>query len=239
MKRRIFLLTVACILTAGGEIAGASVMLPRVLSMMETKHAASVQTPIFTPTPTPIPKWYGDPAIWEPPPITNATIERFDLIGTTQRELINSLNTSPIASQATPDPANPGALAWGLAGFHWDGGVCYSPKTANVSYQITLTLPRWSPAPDGTVDVQLIEAWNALEQSIYVHEAGHAQIDTEDMVAINDHVHQLPNCSAVVSYIDDPTTHQKINDDQNAYHARLRADCRPEIGCIPRGWLGW
>ena len=31
----------------------------------------------------------------------------------------------------------------------------------------------------------------------------------------------------------------QLNADQDAYHARLHADCRPEIGCMPAGWMGW
>lgn len=72
---------------------------------------------------------------------------------------------------------------------------------------------------------------------IYVHEAGHVKISLDDWTAAMDYVHQLSSCAAAIAYF--PTAFQKMAADQDAYHARLRAECLPEIGCIPRGWLGW
>jgi hypothetical protein len=93
--------------------------------------------------------------------------------------------------------------------------------------------------PVGGVTIALVEKWNALEHALYTHEAGHVAIDVEDLAALNDQAHLSASCAALLAFWADPSIYDKLNADQNAYHARLRADCRPEVGCIPHGWLGW
>jgi len=100
-------------------------------------------------------------------------------------------------------------------------------------------LPKWLPPTDGSVKIPLVEAWNALAQVIYTHEAGHVAISIQDVAALNDQAHQLPSCQAVARFWANPSVWDKMNADQNAYHAWLRADCRPEMGCIPSRWMGW
>ena len=191
----------------------------------------SIPKPKSTPKPTPDTRWFGEPGIWQPPDIPGARIEYFTVSGSTQWELITSLNAN------SPKNPNGEIVGWGVAAWEHSGGTCYSPRTVDLPVDVVVTLPRWTPLPDGTVDQDLVTKWNALQQTIYVHEVGHVKIDIDDWTAAIDYIHQLSSCQAVINYI--PTAEQKIRDDNDAYHARLKADCRPEIGCFPRGWLGW
>ena len=190
-------------------------------------------------------RWFGSPALWQPPPIDNTDIRFFDVQGRTQAELISSLNAADICKTngpCLPDPANPNqsGTAWGLAGVVQGGSyLCYSPRTTTLHYREFLLLPRWSPIALGGVSIALVERWNALEMAIYVHEAGHVAIDIQDIAALNDQAHRLPTCQALIDFWSNPHVFDELDADQNAYHARLRADCRPEIGCIRAGWLGW
>jgi len=87
--------------------------------------------------------------------------------------------------------------------------------------------------------VTLVTRWNALEQMIYIHEAGHAAISNRDLADLGAQAQQLPSCDAVVAFWDSRATYSQLDADQAAYHARLHADCRPVIGCAPPGWIGW
>ena len=116
---------------------------------------------------------------------------------------------------------------------------CYAPSTTTIPFSEFVYLPRWSPPADGSVKIPLVEAWNALAQVIYTHEAGHVVIDQQYLAALNDQAHRLPSCQALFNFWDSPTVFGGVSAAQDAYHARLHADCRPEIGCIPPGWMGW
>ncbi len=189
-------------------------------------------------------RWYGSPALFSPPAISNTDIQFFELTGTTQQQLINSLDKSSICTTygpCAPDPAVPNGVAWGLEGSKpaISSYLCYSPRNTTIPYREFIVLPRWSPPTDGSVKIPLVEAWNALAQVIYTHEAGHVAIDQQDIAALNDQAHGLPNCAALISFWSSPSLFDKDNADQAAYHTRLHADCRPEIGCIPPNWMGW
>jgi Bacterial protein of unknown function (DUF922) len=187
-------------------------------------------------------RWFGSPALWVPPPIANADIERFEISGTTQGELIASLDNSSICSgqKCAPDPAVPNGVAWGLEGSRPGSAYrCYSPSSTTLIYRPFVLLPRWSPPADGTVRTALVQAWNSLLQVIYTHEAGHVAIDIQGVAALNDQAHQLGSCQELIDFWSSPSVFDKLNADQDAYHARLHADCRPEIGCMPAGWMGW
>jgi predicted secreted Zn-dependent protease len=189
-------------------------------------------------------RWFGSPALWQPPPIDNTDISYFEVKGSTQRELITSIGAADICKThgpCAPDPANPGGITLGLAGAApaVSSYVCYSPRTTTVPYRENVLLPRWSPLPLGGISVELLLKWNAFLKVIYVHEAGHVAIDIEDIAALNDQAHQLPSCQALFAFWDNPHVFDKLDADQNAYHARLRADCRPQIGCMTPGWMGW
>jgi hypothetical protein len=189
-------------------------------------------------------RWFGAPALWQPPPIENTDITFFDVKGSTQRELMTSIGAADICKThgpCAPDPLNPRGIALGLEGSSPAGTsyVCYSPRTTTVPYREFVLLPRWSPLPLGGISTNLVLRWNALLKVIYVHEAGHAAIDIQDIAALNDQARQQPSCQALFDFWNNPHVFDKVEADQNAYHARLRADCRPEIGCIPAGWMGW
>jgi predicted secreted Zn-dependent protease len=186
-------------------------------------------------------RWFGVPSLWVPPSIPSTTTEFFDVTGHTQRALIDSLNSSDICAKyggCTPDPAVPNGVAWGLEGETPFGFYCYSPRTTPVPFNVFVLLPRWSPFL-GSVTVTLVTRWNALEQMIYVHEAGHAAISNQDLAELGAQANQLSSCQAVFNFWDSRATYSKLQADQAAYHARLHADCQPEIGCAPPGWLGW
>lgn len=188
-------------------------------------------------------RWYGSPALFSPPAISNTDIRFFDVTGTTQPQLIDSLNKSSICTMygpCAPDPAVPNGVAWGLEGVEPGGTYsCYSPRTTTLVYREFTVLPRWSPPTDGSVKIPLVEAWNALAQVIYVHESGHVAITQQDIAALNDQAHGLPTCATLISFWANPSVFDKEAADQAAYHARLHADCRPEVGCIPYNWMGW
>lgn len=187
-------------------------------------------------------RWYGSPALFSPPAIGNTDINFFPVTGTTQAELLSSLNHSTLCTTHTcnPDPLVPGGITWALAGATGGGGYyCYSPASTTLAYREFVVLPQWSPPLDGTVKIPLVQTWNALAQVLYTHEAGHVAISQQDIAALNDQAHQLASCSALISFWSSPSVFDQLNADQAAYHARLRADCRPEIGCIPPGWMGW
>jgi hypothetical protein len=190
-------------------------------------------------------RWFGSPALWQPPPIDNTDIIFFDVKGSTQAELIRSLNGADICKTygpCLPDPANPNqsGIAWGLEGLVPGGYYqCYSPRSTTLAYREFVLLPKWSPLPLGGVSVELVLKWDALLKTIYVHEAGHVAIDITDIAALNNQAHRLPSCQALINFWSSPHVFDQLDADQNAYHARLRADCRPEIGCLPAGYLGW
>jgi hypothetical protein len=189
-------------------------------------------------------RWFWSPAVWQPPPIDNADISFFEVKGGTQRELIESLNAADICSTHGPcavDPANPGGTAWGLEGFApaVTSYVCYAPSTTTVPYREHVLLPRWSPMPLGGVSAGLVKRWNALLQVIYIHEAGHVAIDAKDIAALNDQAHQQSSCPGLFAFWDNPHVFDQLEADQAAYHVRLHADCRPEVGCFGAGWMGW
>jgi predicted secreted Zn-dependent protease len=133
-------------------------------------------------------------------------------------------------------------LAWGLEWFQFAGGnyyTCYAPSTTTLQFREYILLPRWTPAADGSVTIDLVERWNALAQVIYVHEAGHVAITKQDLAALNAQAHRLATCDALAAFWDSSHLFDKEAADQSAYDARLRADCRPEVGCIPPYWMGW
>ncbi len=188
-------------------------------------------------------RWYGSPALFSPPPIANTDIRFFAVTGSTQAELISSLNNSSLCTtyKCLPDPAAPSnGVAWAIGGgFTWPGYYCYAPATTTPAFQFLMVLPQWSPPIDGSVKIPLVEEWNALEQVLYTHESTHVAIAVQDLAQLVDYSHRLPSCRALIDFWDNPSVFDNLNADQNAYHARLRADCRPEIGCAPSGWMGW
>jgi predicted secreted Zn-dependent protease len=188
--------------------------------------------------------WTGSPALWQPPPISNTDFKFYTVTGITQQDLLSSMEAANICHKfggCAPDPAAPAGFALGLESFHPVGTyyTCYSPSTTTVPFWEEIVLPRWSPPADGSVKIAVVEAWNALEQVVYTHEAGHVAITKQDLKALNRQAQHLSSCQALFAFWNKPTIFNKEAADQLAYHARLRADCRPEVGCLPSGWMGW
>ena len=188
-------------------------------------------------------RWFGTPALYQAPAIANTVIEFFPVDGTSQLQIIYSLDHAGVCETygCAKDPANPSSIAWGLEWSQPAGGgyTCYSPRTTTLDYRQYVLLPRWTPPADGSVKIPLVEEWNALAKVIYIHESGHVAIDKEDIAALNAQAQKLATCDALFKFWNNPHVFDKLNADQLAYHARLRADCRPEVGCIPPGWMGW
>lgn len=186
--------------------------------------------------------WFGAPAVWAPPSTATFDVEYFAVHGRTQPELIASLDTDNLCKtyHCLPDPGQPGSSsAWALEGTEpVQDIVCYSARTATFQFRQFILLPLWAPAR-GTVAIRLVEAWNALLHVLYVHEATHASIAARDLQSLTDQSHHLATCAAFGAFWSNPHVFDQMDADQNAYHAQLRADCRPEIGCIPYGWMGW
>jgi len=187
-------------------------------------------------------RWLGEPAVWAPPPIAGTQIRFFTVTGNTQHQLIESLDGSGLCAtyRCLPDPAAPaGGSAWALQGGGFEATACYSPRTAIRTIESFVVLPKWVPKPSGGVTVSLVTRWNALQAVLYVHEATHAAIAIQDFTALNNQARLLPSCLAWVRFWSQPSLFAQEEADQNAFHARLRADCRPAIGCFVEGWLGW
>ena len=231
----------------GGELLSADYVVSKRVAARQAQAAAS-QKPVLLYNPEVQllqTRWFGTPAIYQPAPIANTTTMFFAVAGVTQDELYNSLNDAGICKKYGPcakDPANPTGSAWGLEWFQFAGGnyyTCYAPSTTTLQFREYMLLPRWTPAADGSVTIDLVERWNALAQVIYIHESGHVAITKQDLAALNAQAHRLATCDALGTFWDSSHVFDKEAADQAAYHARLRADCRPEVGCIPPYWMGW
>lgn len=186
--------------------------------------------------------WFGQPAVWVPPTTATFDVHYFVVRGVTQPELIASLRGANLCKiySCLPDPGNPGSSpALALEGMEpVQPVVCFSPRTATFQFRQYILLPQWSPAI-GSVAIRLVEAWNALMHVLYVHESTHASIAVRDLQSLINQSHQLATCSAWAAFWSNPHVFDQLDADQNAFHAMLRADCRPEIGCLPNGWMGW
>ena len=190
-------------------------------------------------------RWIGDPALWEPSGLpSNTSVAYFDLSGTSQEDLIQAFRDADICAKykCLVDPAVPAGLTLALEGngrLVPNSAYCYSPSGLTYSWAShTITLPRWTPK-FGTVKIELVQRWNALQAVLLTHEAGHVSVAEDWLSAENARSRQLASCSAALAFWSDPHLFDSLDAAQNAYHAKLRADCRPEIGCVPSGWMGW
>jgi len=183
--------------------------------------------------PGPDAPWFGTPPIWQPP---TRSIKYFDVTGTTQADLIDSLNRTA------------GTRAWAWTDLQARPIGCYLAlfPYQDRTHELIVHLPRWAPARNGSVRRGLVERWNALRQSLYAQEVGYIRIYGEDMQAIMEVVHALPDCPSILAYLNDGITWQKLDADRERIDADrvspLRGsfpNCRPESGCRPPGWMGW
>jgi hypothetical protein len=191
-------------------------------------------------------RWFGDPALWQPSGTpANTAVEFFDVNGSTQSELIDALDNDGLCQKygCAPDPAVPNNnTAWALESSRYidsSSPYCYSPRTLTYHWeQHWILLPRWRPKL-GSVKSSLVQRWNALEAVLFTHESGHVRVAEDWLAAENAQAEQLPSCDAAITFWGDPHLFDSLHAAQNAYHAKLRADCRPDVGCIPAGWMGW
>jgi hypothetical protein len=188
-------------------------------------------------------RWLGTPALWQAPkPPARTVMEFFKVTGSTPSEIARSIEDANICGGAygkcLEDPgAPPGGGAAALEWNTFPRTPCYSPRTATLVVTYHILLPRWQPPTDGSVTIQTVIAWNAVVQVLYTHEAKHQAIAAADYAAMNTLAHQQGSCAAAFAVWD--RGRAKLNADQLAYHAMLRKDCRPELGCLPYGWMGW
>lgn len=185
--------------------------------------------------PGPDAPWLGTPSIWQPPPV-GSSVEYFEVTGTAQADLIDSLNRVA------------GTRAWAWTDLQARPIGCYLAlfPYQDRTHEVIVHMPRWRPAPNGSVRRGLVERWNALRQSLYAQEAGYVHTYRADMQAIMEVVHALPDCPSILAYLNDGMTWQKLDADRERIDADrgspirgLSADCRPESGCRPPGWMGW
>lgn len=188
-------------------------------------------------------RWFGIPTLWRAPQLADTEFRFYDVSGSTPRELEDSMLAAKICDRfgpCLPDPGNPGGQALALQGTNTPGpGFCYSPQTSGFYYTYFILLPRWTPLPGGSVPIKTVVAWNALLSVLFTHEARHVAIAQADIAELNRESRAQPGCSAVAAFWSNPHLYDRLDADQNAFHAQLRADCRPELGCVPRGWMGW
>lgn len=182
--------------------------------------------------------WHGAPAIWRPPHIAifsgrNGFLTEmrfYDVSGTTQPALVDSLNRG-----ATD------RLGWARTDLRPDPIGCYPiiDPFQRLKYSIVVQFPRWSPPADGSVRVELVERWNALQHALYAREVGYVDMYRNAIEGIMTDVSGMPNCPSVVAYLNDPYTWQQVDTARDAFEKKLLRDCRPEAGCLPPGWQGW
>jgi hypothetical protein len=213
-----------------------------VVAGMRAAHSGA-PAPVAQSDPGPDAPWFGTPAIWQPPTIywqpptvKGATIEYFDVAGTTQVDLIDSLNRVA------------GTRAWAWTDLQPRPIGCYLAlfPYQDRTHEVIVHMPRWAPPRNGSVRLGLVERWNALRQSLYAQEVGYFDTYRDDIQAIMDEVHALPDCPSILAYLNDGMTWQRLQTDRQRIDAdrgsRMRgsvADCRPESGCRPQGWMGW
>src|SRR5579864_5804604 len=91
-------------------------------------------------------RWFGTPALWQPPPITNTDIQYFDVTGRTQADSVVSFKSANICKPYGPcavDPRNPSGYALGLdwESFLGDYYYCYTPASTTLNYREHVLLP--------------------------------------------------------------------------------------------------
>lgn len=192
-------------------------------------------------------RWMGDPALWQPSGVpANTVVQYFAVSGSTQPQLITSIEDAGLCTkkyQCQPDPTAPaGSFTWALeldSELVPSSQYCDSPRTFSYHFaQHTILLPGWSPGI-ATVQTVLVQRWNALEGVLFTHEAGHVLVANDWLAGMNAQSQRLSTCAALDAFWSNPHLWDGLDAAQTAYHARLRADCRPEIGCFTSGWMGW
>jgi predicted secreted Zn-dependent protease len=102
--------------------------------------------------------------------VANAAMQYYDITGTTATELRASINASgPVDSSGQHNDA---LTMWNID-WTWplnpDSSCILS--NATITTTITVTFPRWSPAPGASAT--LVQQWNTYQAALVTHESGH------------------------------------------------------------------
>lgn len=105
--------------------------------------------------------------------IPNATIEWYDIQGSTSAELRQQVDTyGPVDDNGERwEAMTYWEISWNWPGY---GSADCNLSQATVSYENTVILPRWNPPPEAAP--QLIERWNAYLPALARHEQNHVEI---------------------------------------------------------------
>jgi predicted secreted Zn-dependent protease len=147
-----------------------------------TENPAPTSTFTFTPTSTPQPTFTLTPTLtFTPIPteanyanifINNAKITYYDITGTTESELRNSIDSKrpkdPFDGNRPVDSYTDWYFSWNWQGYGTD--TC-DLSTAVVAYKIKVKVPRWETPSD--VSPELIAKWEEYMQKLALHEQGH------------------------------------------------------------------
>lgn len=128
----------------------------------------SLTAPITTPAPA--------PTIVSSLEIPYATIEYYDVSGSTEREIRDQLTT--LGSVDEHGYRGDALTSWEIH-WTWDG---YGTETCDLrsvtaTYDIKVRLPRWTPPHDASPE--LVNRWNVYMLALVEHEKGHVDIVVE------------------------------------------------------------
>jgi predicted secreted Zn-dependent protease len=123
------------------------------------------------------------PANIEVVDIPNATIIYYDITGSTEDELRAQLNTlGPVGYDGYKgDATTEWFIRWNWPGY---GTSTCDLGAADISHDIKVVFPRWSPNADASPD--LIAKWAAYTKVLAEHEKGHVDSVLENFPAIVD-----------------------------------------------------
>ena len=114
-------------------------------------------------------------------------------------------------------------------------GDCRVSAVAYLSFHQTILVPRLTPGGSG-LSQQNIDAWNYQLEVAALHEGRHLFINASTVVEYQAKMRTtLGGCSAIDNLFQQ--MNQDLRDRNLAYHAELRANCKPELGCSPK-WFG-
>ncbi len=136
-----------------------------------TPIPTSTSTPTAAPTATATQILLAQPTIISGLAIPNAKIIYYDIVGSTESELRAQMEAlGPI--DPTDNKKAASSKLWSIR-WNWTGygtNTC-DLNTAQVSYEVTVTLPRWKLSADASRD--LITKWNRYVSALVFHEKGH------------------------------------------------------------------
>jgi predicted secreted Zn-dependent protease len=123
------------------------------------------------------------PAKIEAVEIPNATIIYYDITGSTEDELRAQLNTlGPVGYDGYKgDATTEWFIRWNWPGY---GSSTCDLAAADISYEIKVVFPRWTPTTDASPD--LIAKWATYTKVLAEHEKGHVDSVLKNFPAVVD-----------------------------------------------------